>query len=129
MKDKPFELKSHSSQIADTGDYDGYYEITNGKVSIMTRDDQEDNELQEVADALNKTRCSFYLDDSHEFLYHVTKQEFDSYKSVLKGVNPEVVPELLRTLKNLCEYFEWAIDDPNFPAYREAKEAINKAKL
>lgn len=45
------------------------------------------------------------------------------------GINPEAVPELLRTLKNLCEYFEWAIGDPNFPAYREAKEAINKAKL
>lgn len=46
-----------------------------------------------------------------------------------EGVNPEAVPELLRTLNNMCEYFEWLINDPNFPAYREAKTAIEKAKI
>ncbi len=32
----PWELKGHSHQIADTGDYDGHYEITNGKISLLT---------------------------------------------------------------------------------------------
>lgn len=45
------------------------------------------------------------------------------------GINPDAVPELHRTLKNMCNYFEWLIKDPNFPAYKEAKAAIEKAKL
>lgn len=45
------------------------------------------------------------------------------------GINPEAVPELFRTLTNMCDYFEWLTNDPKFLAYREAKEAINKAKL
>lgn len=44
-------------------------------------------------------------------------------------INPESIPEVLRTFKNLIEYFEWLITDLDFPAYREAKAAIEKAKL
>lgn len=45
------------------------------------------------------------------------------------AINPDAVPEVLRTLKNMCDYFEWLIKDPNFPAYREAKAAIEKATI
>jgi hypothetical protein len=40
-----WELKGHSHQIADTGDYDGYYEITNGKISLLTKDDDDEANL------------------------------------------------------------------------------------
>lgn len=42
----------HFYQIADTGDYDGHYEITNGKVSLQTKDD-EDEHIQKLVDFLN----------------------------------------------------------------------------
>lgn len=43
-----------------------------------------------------------------------------------QNIHPEAIPEVVRTLKNLIDYFDWLIKDPNFPAYREAKAAIEK---
>lgn len=57
-----WEVKSHSYAIADTGDYDGYYEITNGNITLTTRDDYEETErqLQIAAAVLNKWGINFY---------------------------------------------------------------------
>lgn len=51
-----FEVKSHSCQIADTGDYDGYWEITNGIDRIITKEDGDEIEvyLNSIADKLNE---------------------------------------------------------------------------
>lgn len=60
MKNKPkFEVKSHSYQIADTGDYDGYWEITNGIDRIITREDGDEIEeyLKRIADYLNELQA------------------------------------------------------------------------
>ncbi len=69
-----FELKSHSSQIADTGDYDGEYEITNGKVSLFTKDG-DDEALQVIVDALNDSGADFYLDDSEKIELYYLKSD------------------------------------------------------
>lgn len=69
-----WKLIAHSHQIADTGDYDGCYEITNGKVSIFTKDD-DDEVLEPVVKALNESGCKFYLDDSAEFEAHILREE------------------------------------------------------
>jgi len=69
-----WKLVGHSHQIADTGDYDGYYEITNGSVSIYTLDD-DDDALELVVKALNESGCKFYLDDSTEFDLHILREE------------------------------------------------------
>lgn len=73
----PWELKSHFGQIADTGDYDGSYEITNGKISLITNDDDEG--LQEIVDALNNSGAKFYennleLLDSHLTISALTER-------------------------------------------------------
>ena len=68
------ELKGHSHQIADTGDYDGYYEITNGKISLLTKDD-DDEVLQPIVEALNASGCKFYQDDWLEFENQILKKE------------------------------------------------------
>lgn len=60
-----FELIAHFTQLADTGDYDGYYEITNGKVSIFT-DDDADESLELVVKTLNDSGCKFYMNDTAE---------------------------------------------------------------
>lgn len=45
------------------------------------------------------------------------------------GINPESVPKLLDALKVMVEYFEWLIKDPDFHAYKTAKDALNLSKL
>ena len=69
-----WKLIAHSHQIADTGDYDGCYELTNGRVSLYTKDD-DDEALEEVIKALNDSGCKFFLDDSAEFELHLARQE------------------------------------------------------
>ena len=71
-KSKDWKIVAHSHQIADTGDYNGCYELTNGKISIYTQDDED---FKPVIDALNESGCDFYLDDSAEFELHILKEE------------------------------------------------------
>jgi flagellar biosynthesis/type III secretory pathway protein FliH len=72
MGQNKWEVKSNSYQIADTGDYDGYWEVTNGEIKICTKDDGNDMEviLKEVAALLNKTEISFYIDNPKEVDLH-----------------------------------------------------------
>ena len=68
-----WKLIPRSYQIADTGDYDGHYEITNGDISIITQDDNEE-ELQTIVEALNNSGCNFYShNDDKEWLEHENK--------------------------------------------------------
>lgn len=62
MVETKFELKGHPYQIADTGDYDGHYEITNGIISICTKHDEEE-QLLHIVEALNASGADFYMDD------------------------------------------------------------------
>lgn len=78
-----WELKGHSHQIADTGDYDGCYEITDGIVSIFTKED-DDEGLTPIVEALNNSGCEFYLDDSVEFENHLLKMEIETMKEEIK---------------------------------------------
>jgi len=77
-----WKLKGHSHQIADTGDYDGYYEITNGKISLLTKDD-DDESLQPIVDALNDSGCKFYQDDWFEFENNMLKEEISRLKFMI----------------------------------------------
>lgn len=77
-----WQLIGHSYQIADTGDYDGCYEITDGSVSIYSKDD-DDEALQPIVDALNESGCKFYLDDSDAFENHLLKIEIAELRSQL----------------------------------------------
>jgi hypothetical protein len=79
-----FKLVGHSSQIADTGDYDGYYEITNGKISLLTKDD-DDEVLQPIVDALNNSGCKFYQDDWFEFENLMLKDEIKKLKFMIEN--------------------------------------------
>lgn len=78
-----FSLIPHSYQIADTGDYDGYYEISNGDFSIFTNDGEEEAVL-EVVNALNNSGCKFYLDDKDAVEVMILKQDKENLKNMLK---------------------------------------------
>lgn len=103
---KEWELKCHSYQIADTGDYDGYWEITNGKISIFSKDDEED-QLLEVVNSLNESGCKFYLDTNDiDFL----KAENEWLKNDLAGASGDGMQEEVERLKAELELTrqEWA---------------------
>jgi hypothetical protein len=54
-QDNKWRLITHSYQIADTGDYDGYCEITNGDISLVTKSEIYDEcyHIDELLDILN----------------------------------------------------------------------------
>ena len=87
--DGKWKLIPHSYQIADTGDYDGHYEITDGKVSLFTKDDNDEG-LQKLVFALNKTECKFYLDDANEvdnYILRYDNSQLQKRISELEGEN------------------------------------------
>ena len=61
---REWKLLPHSYQIADTGDYDGHYEITDGNISIYTTDEDEES-LEKIVQWLNEFDGNFYdgIDD------------------------------------------------------------------
>lgn len=71
MKNK-WKLIAHNHQIADTGDYDGYYEITDGKVSIFTKDD--DDGLDDIVKTLNDSGAKFYDNHDQGYLEFLEKE-------------------------------------------------------
>lgn len=80
--DVSWKLIGHSYQIFDTGDYDGYYEITDGKISLLTKD-EDDEVLKSVVDVLNDLGCKFYQDDWFEFENKMLKEEINRLKFMI----------------------------------------------
>jgi hypothetical protein len=96
-----WEYKEHFHAIGMTGDYDGYYEVTNGNISLCTNDDPEDiteteNTLQNIAKALNESGCKFYCNTTTEHKLHVENMEL-RYK--------------MDELKERCDKMEAALED------------------
>lgn len=65
---KKWEFKAHNYQIADTGDYDGHYEITNGINRIIIRNDFDDAEevLNKICDIINENELDIEIEDHSE---------------------------------------------------------------
>jgi DNA repair exonuclease SbcCD ATPase subunit len=111
---KPYEVKAHSHQIADTGDYDGCWEITNGKISIFTKDDPEDERLQKIADTLNESECDFYLDDSDAFLRHHFESENKKLNTQLSALEQTIVDQDKVILEQRKEIERLEADKSNY---------------
>lgn len=86
-KQKNWKVRSHSEPIADTGDYDGYWEIVNDKGdSFRTSEDYDDIEkdLQKIADLLNSFDGALSLETACEINLHCDnmqlKMEIDQLK-------------------------------------------------
>lgn len=82
QKSTTWKLIGHSYQIGDTGDYDGHYEITNGKISIYTKEIDEEA-VQPIIDALNNSGCIFYMDDWAEYENQLLKEEIKQLEKQL----------------------------------------------
>jgi hypothetical protein len=110
-----------SHPIADTGDYSGHYEITDGNMTIITHDDDAEA-LQPIVDALNDSGCSFYFDNSA--LYLISHEN-----DVLRDSNAELL-EALKGVFNMrpsdtcgCELGELELQ-----AWDKVRQAIAKAE-
>jgi hypothetical protein len=102
--------------IADTGDYSGHYEITDGNMTIITHDDDAEA-LQPIVDALNNSGCSFYFDISA--LYLISHEN-----DVLRDRNAE----LLEALTEMIDLWENIGGDFRNPTVHKALKAIAKAE-
>lgn len=89
QKTSDWKLIGHLYQITDTGDYDGHYEITNGKISLLTRDD-DDESLRPIVDALNDSCCKFYQDDWLEFENKIFKDENAELRERVKELESQL---------------------------------------
>lgn len=78
-----FSLIPHSYQLADTGDYDGYYEISNGEISILTNDEDEEA-LLKVVRALNNSGCKFYMDDWKDVQLMLLSEQKQNLKHMVR---------------------------------------------
>jgi hypothetical protein len=83
MAKREWKLIGHSHAIADTGDYSGEWEITDGHTSFFNHSDENDEEeMQVIVDALNAV---------HGYFYTNFENDCDFYKSqidLLKTLNP-----------------------------------------
>jgi hypothetical protein len=111
-----WELIGVSHPIADTGDYSGHYEITDGNMAIITHDDDAEA-LQPIVDALNDSGCSFYFDISA--LYLISHEN-----DVLRDRNAE----LIKALKEMVDLWENVGGDMDNPTATKAHQAIAKAE-
>lgn len=91
-------------QIADTGDYDDpFYELTNGDISLYTKDDvwDEDNpsgSLNIILRELNYLNAKWYQDDSHlHVIGYLERWKNEMY-------------EFLEKKGLVQEYQDWSID-------------------
>jgi len=118
-KNKKWRLEIHTNAIADTGDYDGCYEITDGNISIFTNDDLEDGKLEAIIDALNNSNSNFYLDEG-DLPYYIASEKF--YREEFSKLEKE--HELLATKlyydgnsvnvwRDKAIHYSKAIDDVN----------------
>lgn len=84
-----WKLVGHSYQIADTGDYDGHYEITDGSVSLLSNEDDHES-LMLIVNALNMAKCKIYLDDCDSFVANHFQNEFKTATEIIE----ERIPKL-----------------------------------
>lgn len=109
-----------SSPIADTGDYDGHWELTNGNIVLITNDDDlAEVDFADIVDVLNNAGIDFTLDDTANIDKYIAESRLKD------ALNREAV--LVAALERLRDC-DWVITLPDrMDAVREiAREALAK---
>lgn len=117
-QDNKWEVKSHSYQIGDTGDYDGWHELTNGVISLGTREDDDGTvaALKHIASTLNfcelklfdHTADNLAIDrhcdnEAWKLKYDELNAERDALKSQLD--------KLVGSAEGYIKVSQWGIDE------------------
>jgi hypothetical protein len=110
MENKKWELKPHYHQIADTGDYDGHWELTNGDISLITRDDlddfhEDDSYIKVIIEAFNQLGAKWENSDKDtaEYELHLEKQSANSMREYLEkeGLWSHYMSSVLDNIKGI----------------------------
>lgn len=103
-----WEVKSHSNQIGYTGDYDGWHELTNGIISLGTKDDDE--ETVEVLNGLVGHLNAWDIDlfdhtaDNLAIDMHCLEEQWKSKYDELKAENETLKSKLSQFHDERIEY-------------------------
>lgn len=89
-------LIPQSYQIADTGDYDGHYEISNGLITLGTTSDDEDS-LNSLIYFLNTLEIQIYPTPNYEIELLIEKEENKRLNLMIQN-NCKTWDEYLSTL-------------------------------
>lgn len=114
-----WEFKTHSYQIADTGDYDGHYELTNGDITLWTKDDDEETErfLRLAAHFLNKVGIN--LSDA--------KVDDLSYQVYLLELEKKQLQERVKELEDKPAGAVWVKASERLPLERKRNYIFRQA--
>jgi hypothetical protein len=105
-KNNEWKLIPHSYQIADTGDYDGHWELTNGAITLTTTDDHlGDEEGDVLVKALNDVDCKWINvnEDAAEFEKRLLQQQVDVWKEVAGRLYEVVVDKWMKPIEEVAD--------------------------
>jgi hypothetical protein len=89
MKAQKWSFSTHTSALADTGDYDSYVQFTNGKDILQTSGDElEEEQLQQFCDLLDCMPDLWsHKNDANEFENSQLKKQVEYLKSALEKIS------------------------------------------
>ena len=87
-------FKTHTSALADTGDYEGFVQFTNGKDILQTSGDEiEEDQLQQFCDLLDCMPDLWsHKNDAIEFENSQLRKQAEHLKSVLEQISTAPQP-------------------------------------
>ena len=88
MSKEKWSFKTHTSALADTGDYEGYVQFTNGKDILQTSGDElEEEQLQDFCDLLDcmPDLWSHKIDNA-EFELSQIRKKAEYFEKALKTI-------------------------------------------
>lgn len=97
-KKNEWELKGKSYQIADTGCTDGHYELSNGSITLITKDDIDENDQIDLCEILNEMDCNWYCEETDKSQYelYLEKDKNEKIKKFMKdiGINDLIIDKV-----------------------------------
>jgi len=89
---RTWELKAHNNQIADTGDYDGVYELTDGVISLVCREDVCGEDAARATAALNELDVNWenWKHENLNFELHLEKDNTKRWKEIARMLYEDV---------------------------------------
>lgn len=99
MKNKEWKLITRTHAIADTGDYDYHYELTNGDIVLITRD-EVDSEIGGDFDIAVK------LFNDCDYKWENWKQDDLQFQLYIEKTENEKIMKFIKSKGLLEEYYE-----------------------
>lgn len=123
QENRKWEVIAHSAPIADTGDYDGHYELSNGDITLITRDDidTDDPDIHIALYALGQYKWEDWKRDALEYELHLEKENYKKWKDCAQKL---YVALGLATKHTYIQAGETEVIDKSIDLYQELIEDL-----